>query len=348
MGKSIKVTRPDLETPTGELRREAYELALSVWKMEPWIDFIEEQLLAIRFADGAERFVSVMGSHGEHRAIALYPDAATYWRIRDIDQDDNNDLIDAFMSTNQLQLFFCKAPELMCGERAAIKASGVKFPRGINPSFCSYIAGFAPDAMGAGEIREMLRFVRAFCAFRKDHMANEVRPLAHPADLITTWTEDGDGCWTKSEDEFSPMLPVAVTLDENLVRKVAALKVQKHVFLEIGVFPVPVGETPSGRGKMSKLVILADGPTQYAFCAEVIETPDDRETDWTPIAEFVFKKLCGLGFRPETFASTSHQMEAILKGLCNTDFKRSKVFAHASCDSAKAIYQELSRHLFGM
>lgn len=348
MGNNAKVTRPDLETPTGELRKEAYELALSVWEMAPWLDLIEEQLLAIRFKDGTERFLSVMGSNGEHRAIALYPNAATYWRMRGIDNDDNDDLLDAFLSTNHLQLYFCKAPDLLRGERTAIKESGVKFPRGVNPSFCSYVAGFAPDAMGAGELRETLRFVRAFLDFRKDHAADEIRPLARPSDLIATWTEDGDGNWTKGEDEFSPMLPVAVTLDENLVRKVAALKVRKHAFLEIGVFPVSVGKTPSGRGKMSKLVMLVDGPTQYAFGAEAIETPDDRETDWTPIIDAVFRKLCNIGFRPEIFASTSRQMEAILQGLCNTDFKRSKVFARASCDSAKAMFRKFSSQVFGM
>lgn len=111
MGNDAKVTRPDLETPTGELRKEAYELALSVWEMAPWLDLIEEQLLAIRFKDGTARFLSVMGSNGEHRAIALYPNAATYWRIRGIDNDDNDDLLDAFLSTNHLQLYFCKAPK---------------------------------------------------------------------------------------------------------------------------------------------------------------------------------------------------------------------------------------------
>ncbi len=48
---SPKVLSPDLEVPSAELRKEAYELALSVWDMMPWVDFIEEQVLAIRFAD---------------------------------------------------------------------------------------------------------------------------------------------------------------------------------------------------------------------------------------------------------------------------------------------------------
>lgn len=76
-----KVLSPDLEAPSASLRKEAYERAAAVWEMEPWVDFIEEQVLAIRFADGTERFLSVLGSHGEYRALALYPDAASYWRV---------------------------------------------------------------------------------------------------------------------------------------------------------------------------------------------------------------------------------------------------------------------------
>lgn len=341
-----RILSPDLTAPSAELRKAAYELALSIYDMLPWGDFVEEQVLAIRFADGAERFLSVLGSHGEYRALALYPDAASYWRIRGVDEGDQADLMDAFMSTAQLQLFFCKSTELLRGERAAIKASGVKFPRGVNPSFVSYIPGFAPDAMGAGEMRETLRFIKAFCGFRKDHMACEVRPIARPFDLYTTWTEDENGGWAKGENDFSPMLPVAATLDQNLVGQVAALKVQKNLFLEIGVFPVPVGKTPSGRGKMSKLVLLADGPTQFVLGTDIVKTPDDRETDWTPIVESVFKKLCEFGMRPGHFASTSRQMEAILKGLCATNFKGSKVFEHASCDSAKAAFEGISERLF--
>ena len=38
--KIPKVLSPDLEVPSAELRKEAYELALSVWDMMPWVDFI--------------------------------------------------------------------------------------------------------------------------------------------------------------------------------------------------------------------------------------------------------------------------------------------------------------------
>ena len=343
---NIKFAKPDIEKPSPEQWKKAHELALEVWEMEPWVDFIEEQLLAIEFADGSRRFLSVMGIRGEHRAIALYPDAATYWRMRSPDPDDETDIMDAFMSTSQLQLCFGKASTLMRGERAAIKASGVKFPRGVNPSFVSYVAGFTPDAMGANEMSETMRFVRAFLGFRKDHMACEVRELLRPNSLTTTWTEDSAGNWAKGENDFSPMLPVVASPDGRLIDKVAKLAVRENLDLEIGVFPVPVGKTPDGRGKMSKLVLLVDGATKYIMGTNIIETPDNRETDWTPVVDFVLETLVRLGMRPCRIASTNAQVRAIMKGLCATDFRGTEVLPHGWCDSAKEAFEEISDRMF--
>ena len=129
--------------------------------------------------------------------------------------------------------------------------------------------------------------------------------------------------------------------------KVAALEVKRRLFLEIGVFPVPVERTPSGRGKMSKLVMLVDKATAYIFGTEIVVTPDDRETDWTPVIESVLKNVSKLGFRPEMFATTSRQIEAVLKSLCQNDFKGTKVLEHSSCVCVKTVFADFSSRLFG-
>ena len=341
----IKVTTPDLEVPSNELRKEAYELALSVWEMAPWIDYVEERVLAIRFNDGSEKFISILGSQGSYKAIAIYPNIGTYWRIRSLDQFDSHDMLDAFMSTNQLQLYFGKASELLRGEKTAIKSSGVKFPRGVNPSFISYISGFQQDAMGANEIRETMRAIKAFFAFSEKHEACEVRQLENPMDSITTYQEDKEGKWEKIEDDFSRLLPVAVTLDETLVNDVSKLNAHKTMVLECGVFPVPAGQTPSGRGKMSRFVVIVEGLSKYALHSELIESPDNRETDWTNIVECILKEVCKLGVRPKYFACSNVQVEGILNGLCTTRFKGSKVMERASCDGAKEVFEEVSAML---
>ena len=52
-----KVLSPDLEAPSASLRKEAYELAAAVWEMEPWVDFIEEQVLAKTNGKGVDRVI---------------------------------------------------------------------------------------------------------------------------------------------------------------------------------------------------------------------------------------------------------------------------------------------------
>ena len=222
----------------------------------------------------------------------------------------------------------------------------MKFPRGVNPSFVSYMPGFAPDAMGAGEMRETLRFIRAFFGFRKDHMSFAVRPLNSPHDLISTWAEGADGSWTFHEDEFAGMLPVAVSVDNSLISKVAALKTNAKMFLEVGVYPVPVGRTPSGRGKMSKVVLLVDHESHLALTVNVFETPDDRETDWAPMLDFVLETMLNGGFRPGRIATNNSQMGAVLGNLCASNFAGTEYVPHATCSAANEVFDMISSRMF--
>lgn len=343
----VTTRRPDVVKPDAKLLQEAYELASEVYDMEPWIDFIEEQVLAIEFADGSRRFLSVMGRQGQHVAIALYPDMGTYWRVRCVEEGDEVDAFDAFMSTHQLQLVFCSASNLMKGERAAIKASGVKFPRGVNPSFVSYVPGFVPDAMGAGEMRETLRFLRAFFAFRKDHMSYNVQPLDTPADLVSTWAEGPDGSWKFGQDEFSHLLPTTLKVNEGLLSKFAQMAVNKKMFLEVGAYPIPVSKTPFGRGKMSRLVFVTDHASGYIFATHVFETPDDRETDWTPIFEFVLKTMLKLGKRPGRLATSNVQLNAVFATLFMAECGGTEVVQDRYCESAREAFMAFRQDFFG-
>ena len=345
----MKVERMKLDTthPTRELLQEAYRLALEVWNDAPWERMDERQVLAVRFADGREGFLSVMGEMGTHRAIALYSSFADYVRVRSIDDSDVYDVEDAFFSTHQLQLAFEGAANMNKGEMADIRASGIKFKRGMNPSFVSYVPGFAPDRMGAGELTRFLDFIRAFMAFCEQHGSDAIATNDAPMKLVTTWREDASGIWTKGDDDFSPLLPVAVSLDESLIEKVAALPVSENTMcMEVGAFAVPVGRTPEGRGKMSRCVMIVEGATQFTMGVNIFETPDDRETDWTPVVEFALKTMIQFEKRPTHLAAFGTSLRGILQGLTKTRFKGTEFMPYNPCDAAHEAFAFVSDRMF--
>jgi len=138
----------DLKPRTAELLARAYDLAKRVYERALWTEMEERQLLAVELKDGRKRVLSVMGEQGTHLAIALYPSKAEFQRLNAIDNNDIHDLRDAFFGMNHLQLAFGPASELQEGEMKDVRASGVKFKRGVNPTFVTYVAGFVPARMG--------------------------------------------------------------------------------------------------------------------------------------------------------------------------------------------------------
>lgn len=335
----------DTSRPSREQLHEAYELARLVWSEAPWERMEERQVLAIRFADGRKGVVSVMGSEGCHFAIALYPLFASYVRIRSIDSRDVHSVGDAFFSTNQLQLAFGPARQMFEGEMKDLRASGVKFKRGMNPSFVSYFSGFAPDRMGGRELARYIAFLKAFRSFYAVHGPDAIAVNDAPRKLLTTWEENATGDWTKGEDEFSPLMPVAALLSDAQIERVAALPVEKEMALEIGVFPFGCGRAPNGRGKMSRCVLVVDGATKYCMGVKIIETPDDREFDWSPVVEFALDTMLKFGARPSHLAVFGCGTKGILDSLTRQYFKGTTFMPYNPCDSAHELFDTMQERL---
>ena len=336
----------DMSRPSPEELREAFALAKCVWDEAPWETLDERQVLAVHFADGQSGFVSVMGINGQHRAISVYPSFAAFMCIRSIDERHEDSFMDAFFSVDQLQLAFLPAANLPKGAMADMRASGVRFKRGMNPSFESYVAGFMTDRMGGRELRRYVAFLKAFRSFCERHGPESIIRNDAPNKMLTTWTEDSSGNWTKGENDYSPMLPVVVRVDEEQLARVAALPVRENFPLEVGAFVIPMGRAPNGRGKMSRLVMMVDGASKMILGATPVETSHTRGMDWTPIVDMVLGKLCALGFRPKTWATTSCAMRGVLKGLSGTALKGTAYDPGSSCECVRDSFEFLRSRMF--
>lgn len=330
----------DDEKPSPEQLREAFEIALQIWKLQPWDQPMgENQLLAVEHADGRRYVLSVLGEYGEHRALTIYRDVASYARIAAIPPGDQIRVQDAFFSIPQRQFAFLRANELLKGERAALKTSGVKFPRGVNPSIESYVPGYAPEVMGAGELAEAINAAKVFLDFMSRHSAEDVNIYRGRGDLVSTWRESPDGKWVLGEDEFSPLFPVAVNLSQPLLDKVAALPVKENFNLEIGAIPVPTGKSKSGRGHMGRFMVAVEGATQFSMGVDLLDPPEGREFDWTPAVEFALKVMVKFGYRPGHLGVLGESLKGVLSGLCSTVLKGTTFLPYCECDAVREVYE---------
>lgn len=344
--ETLETSALDMSRPSPEELHDAFALAKDVWDDAPWETMDERQVLAVHFADGRSGFVSVMGATGRHRAIAVYPSFPAYMCIRSIDERHQDSYLDAFFSVSHLQLAFLPAASLPPGAMKDMRASGIRFKRGMNPSFESYAAGFAPDRMGGRELRHYVACLKAFGAFCKQHGRDAIACNDAPHKLLTTWTEDAQGNWTRGEDEYSPMLPVAVKTDAKLVARVAALPVRENFGLEIGAFVVPIGCAPNGRGKMSRLVMLADVDRELALGAKPFVTSDTRGLDWTPIVDFILESICKLGVRPVSWSAAGYALRGILEGLSRTSLKGIAYDEDNECEIVRGLFTFVQNRMF--
>lgn len=330
----------DDSKPSQEQLREAYELAFRLWELQPWdMPIGENQLLAVERADGRKYVLSVLGEHGEHRALLVYPNVASYYRVMDISIEDELLMRDAFFSIRQMQFSFLKASQLLKNERAAIKASGVKFPRGVNPSFQSFVPGYDGAAMGAHELAEAVDALKVFLDFMTRYSAEDIAICYEPGDPVSTWREAPDGSWTLREEEFPGFLPMIVNLPEALLDKVAALPLKQDFHLEIGAIPIPCGMTESGRRKMPRYVIVANATKQVAMAVNIIEPPEGREFDWTPVAEFALNAMVQSGYRPGRLGVLGESLRDVMGGLCQTVLKGTKFLPYSKCDTIRDLFE---------
>ena len=332
--------------PTQQQLREACEIALRIWQLQPWdMPMGENQLLVVVYANGRRCVLSVLGEYGEHRALTVYPDVASYARIAAIPPGDSIRVQDAFYSIHQRQIAFLKASGQTKSERAAFKASGVKFPRGVNPSLMSYIPGYAPEMMGAKELEATIEDANTFLNFMESHSAEDIAIYRGKGSLVSAWREAADGTWSLEQDEFSPLFPVAVNLSTELLEKVAALPVNDEFDLEIGAIPVPCDRTPSGRGIMARLMLAVEGATQFAMGTELISPPSGREFDWTGPAEFVLQTILKFGHKPASIAVLGESLKGVIAGLCAAELKGVEFLPQSECDAVRETFEFMASRM---
>ncbi len=235
-----------------------YDLASQLYHLEPWEELEEIDLIRIVHPSTGEiGHISIMGSHGEHRALALYIGYEALGRFNLMQDDDpfdpafpELDRMSLLFETRQVQLSFGRRDELHSYELAAINKTGKKY-RGDNwPMFRSFKPGYVPGALDDADIFWLTTAIEQFLVvfpqlesegpclttFRIEHDACDILTRSFKNGVWhTTWTEHEDFSYewaTPSPSEF---------LIEKIKRQQRLVDIDCH----FQILPTPIGSAGS-------------------------------------------------------------------------------------------------------
>ncbi len=136
--------------------RELFDLSTQVKDLKPWRWMEETDLIGIENPETGEiGFISVMGSLGEHEAIALYLGAEGLYDFIDLHTDESATAHRA-LEIRHVQAAFSERKYLEKEDRNLIKQLGLKFKGGAWPMFRSYRPGYLPWFVTLDEARFLI------------------------------------------------------------------------------------------------------------------------------------------------------------------------------------------------
>lgn len=305
----------DMAVPTEAAYREAYAFARRLFDLAPWTFMCERQVLAVRPKSGRTRFVMVMGEMGEHRAVSVYPDYPNCASLMLMPPErDESTLMDIMFSLSQLQLAFVSKAALFEGEREAIAASGAAFKNGRWPNLQSFVPGYLPARMGAGELAVYMEYVTALTEFlAAGHSVRTVGDVGHP---VTTWSEGEDGVWRRSEEVYGWVDDGACAgLDRGTVEAVRALPVADATF-EFGSFLLPCGDAYGWRRKCGRVAMMLDQKSRYLFKADFVQVDDGDVWDVSHTLLSFCKMMLSCKRRPARMYGHDFSLKPVWEEFC--------------------------------
>ena len=179
--------------------KELFDLAIKVKALAPWRWMEETDVFSVENPDTAELgFVSIMGTLGEHEAVALYLGAEGFYAFVDLIENEAAPA-ESLIQIRHLQAAFSDRQYLEKEDRDLIKQLGLKF-RGANawPMFRSYRPGYLPWFVTLAEARFLIHALSATLnlATRVRDEANPIRPtgrIEEGGHLVLAARRESDG-----------------------------------------------------------------------------------------------------------------------------------------------------------
>jgi hypothetical protein len=302
--------------------KELFDLAIKLRALAPWRWMEETDVFGVENPDTSELgFVSIMGTLGEHEAVALYLGAEGLFAFVKLIEDDAAPA-ESLIQIRHVQAAFSDRAYLEKEDRDLIKQLGLKF-RGANawPMFRSYRPGYLPWFVTVAEARFLICAISATLdlATRVRDEPNPIRPTgrvekgghlvlaARKEGNVLVW-EDQVRVVPKPKTDADRASLDAVLLDE--LKEVANSELEMEVDLQIA--PAKIG-TAGVRPKTLYLLMMADRASGFLFGVELMTAEDSLAEMRARVPNVVGKFLLQHGIVPTRMMVRSDSLRQMLK-----------------------------------
>src|SRR3989454_4179046 len=262
--------------------RELFDLAIQTKELKPWRWMEEIDLIGIENPETGEiGFISVMGSLGEHEAVALYLGAEGLYDFIDLHTDESATAHRA-LEIRHLQAAFSERKYLEKEDRDLIKQLGLKFSGGAWPMFRSYRPGYLPWFVTLNEAQFLIHALSQIIEVAKS-VRDEAQPF-HPTGrvekdgyLMRVSRKEGsaliweDQVWRIARPQRKP---VKAVVDAVSLERLKGLR-QSQLELEVDLFLAPASIGKRGQRPLAVYALMiADSDSGFIFGNEVMSAQD--------------------------------------------------------------------------
>lgn len=305
----------DETTPTQEQVAKIFDLAKRVLDISPWEFMIEWQILAVQHAADDTSYVFVTGEMGDYLSVQIYSSFDDVDAMLRIAEGNHQDMFDIMFGMPQLKLVFAKANELLPGDRERIKASGITFKRGKNPSFQSLMPGYDNCFPGGREIERMTVCLEQLLFMLEGGHA--IPAINCPMDPICTRVYR-EGGW-EQEMKTHPLLHQEpdLSVSEELLDQVLCLPMQ-DMTMACGCFVVPTSFREKGsRPAIAWAFMLMDVEAQVILGMDLLVPEPGRLWNIRIALDAILKKFIAFGFCPSQLRFNGILLREVGEQFCD-------------------------------
>lgn len=307
-----------MNVPTSRWSR-LYEIADEILALAPWKIFFEEDLFSIQpKADGPVYFVSVMGSQGEHHAIAFYPgmESLSHFRMSQMEDIPERMALEAILWNAHLQLTFEPKRNLLPADLEILKSLGKTY-RGKWPAFRSHRPAripWFPEAQEAAKFESLLE--QTLVVLRR---LDDGEDLLRPFDEKEFFLRRRNGDWEDSTVRVAELPVPQHILKAELSRDAlvgiprTGLRVEADLILMITpLTDVPPGEAPY----LPLMLIMVDSASGSVLGVETISTREGFDAAMVLIPDAITTTLKKAKVIPAQIAARHPILLSALESYC--------------------------------